>query len=70
MTTTKFSEPARLSTPSKTIVLTKTAGQQPCSGHCCLRSSLEEQHLRDTVFRDTNDVEVGKKSKGTLRDSY
>ena len=38
MTTTRFSEPARLSNspppPQQTIVLTKTAGQQPGSGHC------------------------------------
>ena len=26
--------------PQQTIVLTKTAGQQPGSGHCCLRSSF------------------------------
>ena len=25
--------------PQQTIVSTKTAGQQPGSGHCCLRSS-------------------------------
>lgn len=27
--------------PVETIVLTKTAGQQPDSGHCCLRSSVD-----------------------------
>ena len=26
--------------PKQTIVLTKTTGQQPASGHCCLRSSF------------------------------
>ena len=44
MTTSRFSEPARLSTPRKPIVLTKTAGQQPGSGHCCLRSSYRGSH--------------------------
>ena len=34
MTTTKFSEH-----PQQTIVLRKTAGQQPGSGHCCVRFS-------------------------------
>ena len=27
--------------PHQTIVLTKTTGQQTGSGHCCLRSSLQ-----------------------------
>ena len=29
--------------PQQTIVLTKIAGQQPGSGHCCLRSSPREE---------------------------
>ena len=36
--------------PQQTIVLTKTAGQQPGSGHCCLRSS--QMLTRKPRFRE------------------
>ena len=40
MTTTLVFWDRETEHPQQTIVLMKTTGQQPGSGHCCLRSSI------------------------------